>query len=252
MSPYDSLLDRKLLDNGLTRFTLNGGGKVWLAWNWDAYRAWMSQALSIFHARGISLEDDLSVYNLVHHYAWLEGDLSDSEAKHQRRSQQPIYLFVRPPPLDHPDGDTSPVHFWSFDEDGQFPLPHNVCDNLGLPFQLSFHIHYYSQSWSNDNYALIHQYQLSRGFDPSTPDFARHVGFDNIYQHVNDSDRFERLQDSPLEDSPSTPPSDFPATPTHPSGSATPLVARKCTGSRSRIPVPVGGFKHFGRRRRDP
>ncbi|KAK1219297.1 hypothetical protein PQX77_017986 [Marasmius sp. AFHP31] len=62
MSPYNSLLDRKFLADGMTRFTLNGGDYLSLRWNWDARRAWMAQAWSVFGARGISMEEDLSVY----------------------------------------------------------------------------------------------------------------------------------------------------------------------------------------------
>ncbi|KAL0067687.1 hypothetical protein AAF712_005402 [Marasmius tenuissimus] len=222
-----------------------------LRWISNATQAWMSQASSVFHARGTSLEEDLSVYRLGYQWAWLLGFLSEPKALREQ-SRQPIYLYVRPPPLDLPDGYTSVVHSWSLDEDGQFPLPHNVCNNLGLPFQVELIIHYYLYSWSNHHYALIHQYQILRGFDPSTLDFAQHLGFESIYQPVNDSGRFERLrQDSPLEGPSSTPTPDSLVTPTRPLGSAIPLRARQSTSSGSRIPVPVGGFKHFGRRRRD-
>ncbi|KAK1216170.1 hypothetical protein PQX77_021223, partial [Marasmius sp. AFHP31] len=59
---HGTLSDQKLLADGMTRFTLNGGRLLRLGWNWFAREAWMLQAWSVFGARGISMEDDLSVY----------------------------------------------------------------------------------------------------------------------------------------------------------------------------------------------
>ncbi|KAK1219585.1 hypothetical protein PQX77_017681 [Marasmius sp. AFHP31] len=196
----DSLSDRKLLADGMARFTLAGGDCLWLEWNLDAREAWMSQAWSVFGARGISMEEDLSVYYLLFHRASLFKYLSDSEARQQ--SQQPIYLFIKPPPFDLDDGRTSSIHFWSFDEDGHSSLSHNLCLDFGLPTTFSIYQVSESFSWSNDAYDSLRQYQLLRGFDPSTADFTRSLGFDkNIFQPLSDSDRFAQL---PLMDGAST------------------------------------------------
>ncbi|KAK1226814.1 hypothetical protein PQX77_010196 [Marasmius sp. AFHP31] len=64
-SSNTSLTGQKLMENGWTRFRLNRHAKEYfleVALNNYATEAWMSQALSIFHASGISLEEDLSVY----------------------------------------------------------------------------------------------------------------------------------------------------------------------------------------------
>ncbi|KAK1235526.1 hypothetical protein PQX77_001241 [Marasmius sp. AFHP31] len=190
------LSDQHSLENGLTRFTLTCGSNWFgLECNIEAKKAWISQAGSIFHTLGISMEEDLSTYEFVYHYAELHGNLSDSEAQHKQRSQQPIYIFVRLSPLDFPRGKTSSVHFWSFDEDGQFPLPHNVCSDLGLPIQLEFYTSPASQySWSNDNYKIIHQYQHLRGFNYTTTNFAQYLGYNkHIFQPVNHLDRFTEV-----------------------------------------------------------
>ncbi|KAK1220087.1 hypothetical protein PQX77_017167 [Marasmius sp. AFHP31] len=192
----DSLSDRKLLAGGMTRFTLAGGDTIELGWDWEIEWAWMTQAWSVFGARGISMEEDLSVYYLVYPYASLEGYLSDSEAR--RRSRQPIYLFFRPPPFDLDNSDTSPVHFWSFDEDGHSPLSDDLCLDFGLPTTFNISQLSESSSWSNDAYDSLRQYQILRGFDPSTTDFARSLGFDeNIFQPLSDSDRFAQISKEP-------------------------------------------------------
>ncbi|KAK1223199.1 hypothetical protein PQX77_013922, partial [Marasmius sp. AFHP31] len=92
------LVERTCLENGWTRFQLNGDEllKLWL--NGNIERAWLSQAWSVFHARGVLLEDNLEDFKLVHPWVLVPARLDDSPAKRQLRGQQPIYLFVYPPP----------------------------------------------------------------------------------------------------------------------------------------------------------
>ncbi|KAK1229287.1 hypothetical protein PQX77_007654 [Marasmius sp. AFHP31] len=231
-SDDDTLSDRKVLGDGLTRrvrrqsficlsdnlsrFTLAHNPEyLSLRCNGNADDTWKSQAWRIFHNRGITLEDDLSAYDLAYSDASLESDfVNPSEAQLKRQSQQLIYLFVRPPPSDLNVNRgyhiTSSLHHWSFHEDGCPPLSPDTCRGLGLPAEL-FHRHsFYTYSWSNEDYQRIHQYQLPRGFDPSTTDFARHLGYDdNLFQPVDDSDRFQIYRESPPESRSSTPTSDI-------------------------------------------
>ncbi|KAL0058676.1 hypothetical protein AAF712_014637 [Marasmius tenuissimus] len=191
----DNLVDRTCLENGWTRFRLDGDRWVSLRLNWDAEKAWLSQAWRVFHARGVLLEDDLKDFTLVFPYVWLGGDLDESPSKCQLRRRQPIFLFIYPP---HPNllyGKTSSTHHWSFHEDGQPQISPELCWDLGLPIQLDFDDWgLKSHSWSTSNYQLIHQYQLLRGFDPTTTDFARHLGYNkNIFQPLNDDDRFREV-----------------------------------------------------------
>ncbi|KAJ8087414.1 hypothetical protein PM082_006244 [Marasmius tenuissimus] len=196
----------------MSRFRLVEGaaGGFRLAWNdvgADIEAAWFSQALSLFHSRGISLEEDLSVYHLVVRWAWLDGDVDRSPSKCQKRRQHPIYLFVHPPPLEFSDDKngndtasytayyTSSLHFWSFREDGQSRLSPELCFDFGLPVQLQLNDHgLRASSWNTENYKRIHEYQLARGFDPTTIYFAQHIKFDHVvFQPINDSDRSEDL-----------------------------------------------------------
>ncbi|KAJ8087435.1 hypothetical protein PM082_006265 [Marasmius tenuissimus] len=188
------LVERKVLKNGLTRFRLGegAGGWFWFWLNEGVEEAWLCQSSNIFQSRGISLEDDVGVYKLVYPEVELAGDLDPTPSKTQRRRQQPIYLFVRPPPRNSLDDKTSRVHFWSFHEDGQHRLSPESCRNFGLPLELCFRVRgICSKSWSTSSYQLIRRYQTLRSFDPTTPDFARHLGFDDrIFQPIHHSDRF--------------------------------------------------------------
>ncbi|KAJ8087630.1 hypothetical protein PM082_006463 [Marasmius tenuissimus] len=196
-SHYGNLAERKVLENGLTRFRVVGRGGLWLWLNMDVDEAWRCQAPKVFRARGISLGDDESVYHLVWHTAWLDGNLSSSEIQLQRRLQQPIYLFIHPPPPNLPNGETSSLHFWSFHDDGQNPLPPNICNNLGLPTELKhYNDGYESRSWPTKSYRLMDEYQRLCGFDPTTTAFAQHLGRDrNIFEPINDTDRFDDVHD---------------------------------------------------------
>ncbi|KAL0568357.1 hypothetical protein V5O48_013632 [Marasmius crinis-equi] len=195
---YSSCLgEREVVENGATRLMLKDEGEL-LSVQIDRLeerRVWMSQALSIFHACGISLNDNLSQFELIIPDLWLEGHLSDSETKCQRRRKKHIYLFVHPlsPSTPTEDCKTSSLHYWSFDPTGQHPLPAEMCEDLGLPIELSFEVYSpYRYCWTNEAYKLMHQYQVARGFNPKTTDFARHLGFP-VYQVHRDSDRFEDL-----------------------------------------------------------
>ncbi|KAL0568880.1 hypothetical protein V5O48_013092, partial [Marasmius crinis-equi] len=184
--------DREVIENGLTRFTLKDeGDELTLYIDMAKEREiWMSQASSVFHERGISLDGDLSQYvpNLA-----LSGELSISETTCRRRREKPIYLLVHPLSTSTPmeECTTSRFHYWSFDPSGHPPLSAEVCEDLGLPVELDLRVFPHKQyRWNNDHYKRMHEYQLSRGFDRRSPDFARHLGYP-IYQAESDSDRFE-------------------------------------------------------------
>ncbi|KAK1234939.1 hypothetical protein PQX77_001848 [Marasmius sp. AFHP31] len=205
-SEWDNLVERTCLENGWTRFRLDGDGWLRLSLNEDIDRAWLWQALSVFYARGVSLEDDLKDFYLVYPYGWLDGYLDDSPSKCQLRQRQPIYLFVYPPPPNLPNGETSPLHHWSFQEDGHSHISPESCFHLGLPVKLDYNNWgHLSRSWLTDRYKLIHQYQTARGFDPTTADFARHLGYRNIFQPFDDSDRFEDFHEDEITVCPNTP-----------------------------------------------
>ncbi|KAL0564861.1 hypothetical protein V5O48_017174 [Marasmius crinis-equi] len=194
--------DREAMENGESRFTL--GTEEGLDYHISgchdrADEVWLTQASSVFHALGISLDSDLSNYKLITPDCYLSGHLSRSQEALQRRRQQPIYLFVVAPPELFPAWEwreASSLHYWSFDLSGQPPLSTATCNLLGLPDQLSFYGNLPDRySWSNTAYKQVHDYQIARGFDPTTPDFARSLGY-HIYQVQHDSHRFKEVAEA--------------------------------------------------------
>ncbi|KAK1217918.1 hypothetical protein PQX77_019411 [Marasmius sp. AFHP31] len=206
-------VERKVLESGLTRFRVVGDGPFWLWLNYNMKEAWLCQASGVFHARGSGLDDDLSVYRLNWHVAELKGRLSNDQICLQRRSQQPIYLFLHPPPPNQLFDYTSSLHFWSSHEDGHEPLPPVICNDLGLPTMLKYNFHLKphtlkrSSAWPTKYYRQLDEYQCLRGFDPTTTDFAQHLGYDgNLLHPVSDNNRFDEVYNEPSVESRKTPP----------------------------------------------
>ncbi|KAL0566181.1 hypothetical protein V5O48_015836 [Marasmius crinis-equi] len=138
----------------------------------------------------------------------LKAKLSDYPETCERRRQQTIYLFIRrpsaancAPPRDRGIRSKS-LHYWSLDESGRTPLGAVECYYFGLPRRFrpsqplveGYHTpkahrpkskHHYSlqYSWDKKAYKAIREYQVARGFDPTTSDFARHLGYP-IYKVV--------------------------------------------------------------------
>ncbi|KAL0565581.1 hypothetical protein V5O48_016442, partial [Marasmius crinis-equi] len=213
--------DREVMENGESRFTLHRkeGSLHSFELNNTADHAWLSQALSVFHALGISLDSDLSDFELIAPRAYLCGYLSDRQEARQRCCQQPIYLFVHPPDLTTSTEycTTSSFHYWSFDPTGQPPLSTTTCSLLGLPLELYLRVFPPTKSsWTNTAYKRIHDYQIARGFDPTTPDFARSLRY-SIFQVQHDSHRFEEVADATAASSTTfpavTPPKEVPSKP---------------------------------------
>ncbi|KAL0570447.1 hypothetical protein V5O48_011511 [Marasmius crinis-equi] len=70
-----------------------------------------------------------------------------------------------------------------------------MCHHLGLPVALKLEFGIPDAfSWSNDAYRAVHAYQLARGFDPTTTDFARSLRYPTYKPIQNDSDKFEELE----------------------------------------------------------
>ncbi|KAL0575959.1 hypothetical protein V5O48_006013 [Marasmius crinis-equi] len=184
--------EREMLSSGLTRFTVkHHGHHLKLDWiRFEAWDAWIAQSPMAFHAQGVPLEGDL---NLIVPYT-SNGALSRSRTKQQRRQEcETIYLFACP-------SRASP--FWSFEEDGHLPILDDLCKYLGLPIKLEFKCR--KRSFPTQIYWAMQDYQILRGFDPTTADFAQHCGFyDFVFDPVQSSlavaatlSQFEDLDDS--------------------------------------------------------
>ncbi|ESK95634.1 hypothetical protein Moror_12606 [Moniliophthora roreri MCA 2997] len=128
-----------------------------------------------------------------------------------REDIKTIYLFIYPVHMttisELMAWETSRTHFWSFDETGRSEIPNDECKEIGLPeltaSLLSDHDHAPLSPWPATKCNAIRDWQIARGFDPTTADFARHLGYPEfeIVEARNEEDRFEDVDDpNPIED----------------------------------------------------
>ncbi|KAF9259691.1 hypothetical protein L218DRAFT_1003548 [Marasmius fiardii PR-910] len=121
----------------------------------------------------------LPLEKLVVQIIKLSGLVDNPKAtQKQLHEHLPIYLFVLCPAFfSRRLLNVSPLHFWSDDENGRTSFPDETCEYLGLPTELNIQVFSPDQySWPVETYNEIHRWQVSRGFDPTTTDFARYLG----------------------------------------------------------------------------
>ncbi|KAG7098115.1 hypothetical protein E1B28_000087 [Marasmius oreades] len=182
-----------VMNDGRTRVKLaeyTFGTHLRLDYNWHhPQNEWLSQASSVFYQLGISLDGDLSHIELITPRISLEGQLERSEVHLQRRWEvRPIYLFMHPLVLDSDLID----HYWSLDATGGTRISEETCNELGLPFKLRVVCWTVERfPWYTETYKDIERWQVDRGFDPKTTDFARYLGYPVFEVVQPDSSRFE-------------------------------------------------------------
>ncbi|KAG7090213.1 hypothetical protein E1B28_011815 [Marasmius oreades] len=182
------LCDGQVMSDGATRFRLRSEPRLIEIFSDGERNIWLSQAWSVFDALNISLEENLSTYKLAYPFVRLKGALQNSKRKRERRQLcAPIYLFLIPDPSEH-------FYHWSFDLTGQNPFSSDKCKYLGLPFKLSVVMYRFERSWPTKVYKAVRDFQIVRGFDPKTPEFARYLGWP-VFEIVAPSEnRFQELE----------------------------------------------------------
>ncbi|KAF9264451.1 hypothetical protein L218DRAFT_862975, partial [Marasmius fiardii PR-910] len=69
-------------------------------------------------------------------------------------------------------------HRWYFNKDDEVPIENQMCEQLGLPTTLWVRFGSSNQySWPTKTYKLIHNWQVARGFDPTTAEFTKYCWF---------------------------------------------------------------------------
>ncbi|KAK1223135.1 hypothetical protein PQX77_013989 [Marasmius sp. AFHP31] len=111
----------------------------------------------------------------------------------------PCYLFVpQPPKLPNgaPDIETwlrgENLYYYSYDPEGGSAITEQECTALGLPSYTS-QVQVEYAHWEADAYDFMEQWQEAKGFDYSTPDYAKSLGF-TIFEGIpQDELRFDDL-----------------------------------------------------------
>ncbi|KAJ8079964.1 hypothetical protein PM082_016789 [Marasmius tenuissimus] len=116
----------------------------------------------------------------------------------------PYYLCVPPPPRlpdGAPDIETwlrgENLYYYSCDAEGGSAITEGERISLGLPaFTSEFYVKY--AYWNTNAYDFMEQWQRAKGYDYSTIDYARSLGFPTLEVTIpQNRGRFEDLIDSP-------------------------------------------------------
>ncbi|KAG7087960.1 hypothetical protein E1B28_012001 [Marasmius oreades] len=218
----EELLHSVTMEDGRTRFSINSA-TAWLQMQeeipfgftyeidlpWHQQRhGWLSQACSIFNTLNIP-KDKWSDYHFVDLvYLGLnlgtldhdvEGDFDAITPNIANESN--YYLFLLPPPPSLPGGFPD-IHAWmsgknlyyySLDPNGKSVMTETQCLSFRLP-PIVPNFTFRGYSWNSDVYDLISAWQEKKGFDPTTTEFTRSLGYpimEVIYSM--DDGRFEDL-----------------------------------------------------------
>ncbi|ESK82434.1 hypothetical protein Moror_8580 [Moniliophthora roreri MCA 2997] len=188
----NGLVEETQVDGGLTRFKLVGQeGEVCLyaSFSYQTFwEGWLSQSSHVFdflkttgHQESFSVIHPpwIMLHSIQHEYEAYDGllaffDLCDVE------ETQPIYLFFYPLPMSISeliswmDGHT---HFWSFDENGQSRIPEKEWKQWDIPvFTPCSGNDTILRSWPTHIYTALCNWQIARGFNSSTADWAQELG----------------------------------------------------------------------------
>ncbi|KAJ6565898.1 hypothetical protein DFH09DRAFT_463023 [Mycena vulgaris] len=95
----------------------------------------------------------------------------------------PVYLFLFPPQLRLKDGELSAripypgeAFYWSHDPRGRDRLSEAAVHALGLP-SVFLQARVGGPAWTQANYALLAEFHCAKGFDPTSMDVARDLGY---------------------------------------------------------------------------
>uniref|UniRef100_A0A0W0F2I5 Uncharacterized protein n=1 Tax=Moniliophthora roreri TaxID=221103 RepID=A0A0W0F2I5_MONRR len=176
----DTLLNKTLIESGLMRYefkNISGSTHTLTIYMGPALRTvWLSQAHSLSE-----VSNGGSATYLIPHL-WIEFDIQpqlDQSGAVVLDSPPTVYLFIRLPPSSLADLDPwmSQITFWSFGENGTNEIPETECKRIGLPNIVLWRVEVSLRTWPKHVYDAIHAWQVARGFDPMTADFARSLGF---------------------------------------------------------------------------
>ncbi|KAK1227725.1 hypothetical protein PQX77_009276 [Marasmius sp. AFHP31] len=157
--------------------------------NYD--EAWLCQAIHVFHVLDIPREEWES-FTLLPYYGLIWFSLTPSVRGQSRqdcdyRFDPPYYLFILPPPQlpdKAPDvaswiqAPAESSYYWSADPDGKSRMSKAHYMALGLPcFDKSISRSIGPRVWKAEIYDLVRQWQEAKGYDPTTTDFVRSMGY---------------------------------------------------------------------------
>ncbi|KAG7087955.1 hypothetical protein E1B28_011996 [Marasmius oreades] len=191
------------MEDGRTRLSINSTARLHMQEDlllgfryeidipWHQRRpGWLSQACSIFNTLNIP-KDKWSDYDFID-WIYLDLDLGtldhdvedDFDTIAPNNDEPDYYLFLLPPPPSLPGGFPD-IHAWmsgknlyyySLDPNGKSVMTESQRLSFRLP-PIVPDFRYRGWSWNSDVYDIISAWQEKKGFDPTTTEFARSLGY---------------------------------------------------------------------------
>ncbi|ESK89794.1 hypothetical protein Moror_16807 [Moniliophthora roreri MCA 2997] len=205
-------LDRTIAAGGLTRFTFDP--EIFKEANRSRsfvygppsllVSSWLSQANSVFSGQDEVLGESCFMVGASLELR-VSRELESGLAVSTPETPSAVYLFIRPPPerlSDLNSWTNDQIYFWSLDENGENRIQEVVCKRLRLPVLNLYTTKLNLRSWPKYVYDAVQAWQVTRGFDPTTTDFACSLGLP-IFELVKDS-RFEEIASETKEESSSS------------------------------------------------
>ncbi|KAI3609777.1 hypothetical protein WG66_007523 [Moniliophthora roreri] len=177
------------------------GQDIEIIWNVSLYEgkrtdAWLAQAPRLQRALRLhSTESNVQEQYILCPKFSLRGSLKEPQSRFlsQEDESRSIYLFVSCLSLEHIEvlSDISPWlnDYWSFDSAGESEVPEYLRNLLGLPeLELEVDVRFGSLCVHD----AIRRWQVARGCNPDTADFAEKLGYPEL-ELVDDAASFEEL-----------------------------------------------------------
>ncbi|ESK91285.1 hypothetical protein Moror_2830 [Moniliophthora roreri MCA 2997] len=192
------LIDKAVLDGGLTRFKLDltQGKHVYLEviykW-WEVGNAWLSQSSWILDALNITEGKEnlfiikppfLQISSTLHEYDGLTAFFNLCDGKPPIEGSPspslPIYLFLYPLPESISEFASwrHQPYFWSFDETGQSKMSeveYERWEFLTITHKISGN--FSTSKWPTYVYTALQDWQKACGYNPATSDWARSMEY---------------------------------------------------------------------------
>ncbi|KAJ7104838.1 hypothetical protein C8R44DRAFT_332464 [Mycena epipterygia] len=166
------------MENGWSRMhsSLIDGSSVQIlstTTNYSLQDAWLSQANHVFSQLAIPPKhEDCLLVECITYWLTFSGPLQNIPEG---------YLFLCPLEDFQSNNGTRLATpecpaYWSFDPAGGSRLCPEDASNLGFP-SLEFNMDVHVRSWHENVYAALSHFHAGKGFDPNSPDIARHLGY---------------------------------------------------------------------------
>ncbi|KAF5350368.1 hypothetical protein D9757_013627 [Collybiopsis confluens] len=151
-----------------------------------SWMIWLSQSSRVFDRLNIPMHDRDELFILPYPVVYFfleEGTIPDSVCIDESSQSAPVFLFIHniPANVEYSE-DTLATwaqeksYYWSCDKNGKTPIPKDQWKTLGLPFPNVSSSGFLGHTASSYIYSALQEWQIARGFDPGTDEYAKSLG----------------------------------------------------------------------------